>query len=98
MKKLEAKARFMRQFWSAFDREKHDLGLIREELLAERVALSVLKGGELLQQTGNSQGGVRMNNGTGVSNTNLTTEKALSGNEFSTSMSCLRVISTPSDA
>jgi hypothetical protein len=47
MKKLEHKAAFLRQFWSGFDSERRELKLGKEELLAERVALSVLRGGEL---------------------------------------------------
>ena len=43
MKKLEHKAEFMRQFWQCFELEKNDLVKVREELLAERVALSVLR-------------------------------------------------------
>ena len=47
MRKLEHKARFIREFWQSFEIEQRDMLLTREELLAERVALSVLKGGEL---------------------------------------------------
>ena len=46
MKKLQHKAKFLREFWNNFEVEKKDLLLIREETLAERVALSVLKSGE----------------------------------------------------
>ena len=46
MKKLEHKARFLREFWSSFDLDKRDMELTREELLAERVALSVIRSGE----------------------------------------------------
>ncbi len=72
MRKLEYKAQFMRQFWQAFDIERRDLYLAREELIAERVALSVLRSGEL--------------KGTPA-------EKILSGNEFSTITSTMRMIS-----
>jgi SWIRM-associated region 1 len=47
MRKLEHKATFLRQFWTCFESEKRELKLGKEELLAERVALSVLRGGEL---------------------------------------------------
>jgi hypothetical protein len=47
MRKLEHKAQFMKQFWQAFDLERRDLYLAREELMAERVALSVLRSGEV---------------------------------------------------
>jgi hypothetical protein len=47
MRKLEHKAQFMRQFWQAFELERRDIYLAREELLAERVALSVLRSGEV---------------------------------------------------
>ncbi len=47
MRKLEHKAKFMRQFWQAFELERKDLYLAREEIMAERVALSVLRSGEL---------------------------------------------------
>ena len=73
MRKLEYKAQFMRQFWQSFDLERRDLYLAREELMAERVALSVLRSGEL--------------KGTPA-------EKILSGNEFSTITSTMRIIST----
>jgi len=46
MKKLEHKAHFLREFWSSFDLDKRDMELTREELLAERVALSVIRSGE----------------------------------------------------
>ncbi len=72
MRKLEHKAHFLRQFWSAFELERRDLYLAREELLAERVALSVLRSGEVK----GSQA-----------------EKVLSGNEFSTLSSTMRLIS-----
>lgn len=47
MKKLEHKAKFMREFWQSFELEKRDMILTREELMAERVALTVLKSGEV---------------------------------------------------
>jgi len=72
MRKLEYKAQFMRQFWQAFELERRDLYLAREELMAERVALSVLRSGELK---------------------GAPAEKILSGNEFSTLTSTMRLIS-----
>ncbi|CDW80830.1 swi snf and rsc complex subunit ssr2 [Stylonychia lemnae] len=45
--KLEQKAKFLRDFWKIFEVEQNDLALIKEESLAERVALSVLKSGEI---------------------------------------------------
>lgn len=47
MKKMEHKADFMREFWQTFELEKKDMQLVREELLAERVALTVLRSGEV---------------------------------------------------
>ncbi len=47
MQKLEYKAKFMREFWKTIDIEKRDLTIMKEENLAERVALSVLKSGEI---------------------------------------------------
>lgn len=47
MRKLEHKSAFLRQFWSGFETEKREIKLGKEELLAERVALSVLRGGDL---------------------------------------------------
>lgn len=47
MKKMEHKAQFMREFWQTFELEKKDMQLVREELLAERVALTVLRSGEV---------------------------------------------------
>lgn len=47
MKKLEHKAAFMREFWQTFELERKDMQMVREELLAERVALTVLRSGEL---------------------------------------------------
>jgi hypothetical protein len=38
--------KFLREFWNIFEVEKKDLALVKEEALAERVALSVLKSGE----------------------------------------------------
>jgi hypothetical protein len=38
--------KFLREFWNIFEVEKKDLSLIKEEALAERAALSVLKSGE----------------------------------------------------
>lgn len=72
MRKLEHKAQFLRQFWQSFELERRDIYLAREEILAERVALSVLRSGEL--------------KGTQA-------EKILSGNEFSTLTSTMRLIS-----
>ena len=46
MKKLEHKAKFLREFWTSFELDKKDMELSREELLAERVALSVIRSGE----------------------------------------------------
>jgi hypothetical protein len=46
MKKLEHKAKFLREFWTSFELDKKDIELSREELLAERVALSVIRSGE----------------------------------------------------
>lgn len=46
MRKIEHKAKFMREFWKCFDLEKKDMSMVREELLAERVALSVMRSGE----------------------------------------------------
>ena len=46
MKKLEHKAKFLREFWASFELDKKDMQLVREELLAERVALSVMRSGE----------------------------------------------------
>jgi hypothetical protein len=42
MRKLEHKSAFLRQYWAGFDREKKELKLGREELMAERISLSVL--------------------------------------------------------
>lgn len=36
----------MKEFWQNFEVEQKDLSYIKEEALAERVALSVLKSGE----------------------------------------------------
>ena len=36
----------MREYWQIFDVEKKDLNLVKEEALAERVAISLLKSGE----------------------------------------------------
>lgn len=47
MRKLEKKSHFLRQYWSNFDLERRGLHLTREELLAERVALTVLRSGEV---------------------------------------------------
>lgn len=47
MKKLEHKAHFMRSFWGSFNLEKCDMQLAKEELLAERVALTMLRSGEI---------------------------------------------------
>ena len=41
------KAQFLREFWEIEEIEQRDLELLREETLAERVALSVLKSGEI---------------------------------------------------
>jgi len=38
MKKLEHKAKFLRQYWQGFDSERRELKLAKEELLAERFA------------------------------------------------------------
>lgn len=46
LKKLEHKVKFLREFWTNYEVEKGDLSLIKEEALAERVALTVLKSGE----------------------------------------------------
>lgn len=47
MQKLEHKAKFLRDFWKTFEVEKSELSLMKEEALAERVALTVLKSGEI---------------------------------------------------
>ena len=47
MRKLEHKAAFLRHFWSGFESEKREIKLGKEELIAERLALSVLRGGDL---------------------------------------------------
>jgi hypothetical protein len=46
LKKLEHKVKFLREFWQNFELEKRDLTLLKEEALAERAALSILKSGE----------------------------------------------------
>jgi len=43
MKKLQSKARFIREFWQAFEAEKEELGMLKEEILAERLALTTSK-------------------------------------------------------
>lgn len=45
--KLEHKAKFLHDFWKIFEVEQKDLQLMKEESMAERVALSVLKCGEI---------------------------------------------------
>jgi hypothetical protein len=47
MKKLGEKASFLREFWTCFESDRRDMQLVKEELVAERVALSVLKSGEV---------------------------------------------------
>lgn len=42
MRKLEHKSAFLRQYWTGFDRERKELKLGREELMAERISLSVM--------------------------------------------------------
>jgi len=37
----------MREFWKSFEVEQNDFKLMKEEALAERAALSVLKSGEI---------------------------------------------------
>jgi vacuolar-type H+-ATPase subunit H len=47
MRKLEHKAKFIREFWQSYELERRDMQMAKEELLAERVALSVLRSGEV---------------------------------------------------
>jgi hypothetical protein len=47
MRKLEHKAAFLRQFWDGFETEKRELKLGKEEILAERVALSIIRSGDV---------------------------------------------------
>lgn len=46
LQKLEHKLKFLREYWQIFEIEKRDLGLVKEEAMAERIALSMLKSGE----------------------------------------------------
>lgn len=43
LQKLEMKFEYLRKFKQLFEQEKKDIQMIREECLAERVALSALK-------------------------------------------------------
>lgn len=45
MQKVQIKFAQMRKIYSVFETEKQDLDMLREECLAERVALSAIKGG-----------------------------------------------------
>jgi hypothetical protein len=46
LQKLEHKTKFLRQFWKSFELDMEDVSMIKEEAIAERAALSVLKSGE----------------------------------------------------
>ena len=50
LNKLELKFDHLSNFWSLYDLEKQDLDIVREECLAERVALSTLKSGQFANQ------------------------------------------------
>lgn len=43
LSKLEMKFEFMKKFWTLYEQDKQDIKMVREECLAERVALSALK-------------------------------------------------------
>lgn len=45
--KLEHKMKFLREYWNIFGIEKRDLNLVKEEALAERLALSLIKSGKV---------------------------------------------------
>lgn len=47
LQKLEHKSQFLREFWKSFELEMADIEVVKEETLAERVCLSVLKSGEV---------------------------------------------------
>jgi len=47
LEKLENKTKFLRKFWNSFEHEMLDLAFIKEESLAERAALSIIKSGEI---------------------------------------------------
>lgn len=46
LSKLELKFDHLSNFWNLYDLEKRDLEIVREECIAERVALSTLKSGQ----------------------------------------------------
>ena len=50
LSKLELKFDHLSNFWSLYELEKKDLDMVREECIAERVALSTLKSGQFANQ------------------------------------------------
>ena len=75
MKKVESKAQFIRQFWQAFEMEKSDIQRVREEVISERVALTVLRSGDVKgSQT------EKVLNGNELSSMNSTMRKIMENN------------------